>query len=350
MSKKRILDIVLTLLILFVSFGVGIVFQKYDVWEQITTLFAFSVFLISLITDGYVYGVVSAIASVFIINYTFTYPYFDMDFTAPSRIISAIIMLIIAVLTGAFTTRMKEWQKIKSESEKERMRANLLRAVSHDLRTPLTTIYGASSSIVENYDKLNDKQKLQMASGIKQDAEWLIRMVENLLSITRIDSGSVKLIKTPTVLEELIDSVLLKFKKRYPEQRVEINIPDDVIVIPMDAILIEQVIINILENAIHHAVGFTKLSLRVFTIDKKAIFEIADNGCGISPDKFDRIFTGYNDKDEDTSDTQSRNAGIGLSVCATIIKAHGGDITAENAKDGGAVFRFSLATEEVSDE
>ena len=348
--KKRIGDIVFTVLILVASFGIGILFQKFDVWEQITTLFVFSVFLISLITEGYLCGVVSAIASVFIINYTFTHPYFNMDFSAPESIISASIMLIISVLTSAFTTRMKEWQKIKAESEKERMRANLLRAVSHDLRTPLTTIYGASSSIVENYDRLNDNQKLQMASGIKEDSEWLIRMVENLLSITRIDSGSVKLIKTPTVLEELSDSVLLKFKKRYPEQRVEINIPDDVIVIPMDALLIEQVIINILENAIHHAIGFTRLSLRVFVIDQKAIFEITDNGCGIPSEKLDRIFMGYNDKSEDTSDTHSRNAGIGLSVCATIVKAHDGDIRAENVKGGGAVFRFSLATEEALDE
>ncbi len=349
-TKKRICDVAITVFILTASFCISMILQEFDVWEQITTLFAFSVFLISLITDGYTYGVVSAILSVFIINYTFTYPYFNMDFSAPSSIFSAIIMLIIAVLTGAFTTRMKEWQKVKAESEKERMRANLLRAVSHDLRTPLTTIYGASSSIVENYDKLNDVQKLQMVGGIKEDSEWLIRMVENLLSVTRIDSGSVKLIKTLTVLEELIDSVLLKFKKRYPEQRVDIDIPDEVIVVPMDAILIEQVIINILENAIHHAEGFTKLSLRVFTVGNNAIFEISDNGCGIPSDKLEHIFTGYNDRTDDTSDTKSRNAGIGLSVCATIIKAHGGDITAENIKGGGAAFRFSLATEGASDE
>jgi two-component system sensor histidine kinase KdpD len=349
-NKKRIIDITLTVLILAASFGISLLFQRFEVSEQITTLFAFSVFLISLTTDGYLYGVISAIASVFIINYTFTYPYFNMDFSASSSIISAIIMLIIAVLTSAFTTRMKEWQRVKTESEKERMRANLLRAVSHDLRTPLTTIYGASSSIIENYDKLNDKQKLQMASGIKEDSEWLIRMVENLLSITRIDSGSVQLIKTPTVLDELIDSVILKFKKRYPEQRVELDIPNDVVIISMDAILIEQVIINILENAIHHAEGFTRLSLHVFTIENKAIFEITDNGCGIPSEKLDRIFMGYSDKAENASDTQPRNAGIGLSVCATIVKAHGGDITAENAKGGGAVFRFSLTTEDALDE
>ena len=348
--KKQAIDILLTVLILAASFGIGIFFQKIDVWEQITTLFAFSVFLISLITDGYLCGVIAAISSVFIINYTFTYPYFDIDFSTSSSIISAIIMLIISILTSAFTTKMKEWQRIKAEGEKERMRANLLRAVSHDLRTPLTTIYGASSSIVANYDKLSDIRKLQMAVGIKEDSEWLIRMVENLLSITRIDSGAVKLIKTPILLEELIDSVILKFKKRYPEQKVSIDIPDDVIVIPMDAILIEQVIINILENSVHHAGDFTKLSLKVFTIDNKAIFEISDNGHGIPAEKLDRIFMGYNDKSEDTSDTRSRNAGIGLSVCATIIKAHGGEITAENAKEGGATFRFTLLMEDTSGE
>ncbi len=159
-KKKQIFDIAFTVFILSLSFAVGILFQKFGVWEQITTLFAFSVFLISLITDGYIYGVASAILSVFIINYTFTYPYFNMDFSAPSSIISAAIMLIIAVLTGAFTTRMKQWQKIKTESESERMRANLLRAVSHDLRTPLTTIYGASSSIITNTVKNSDFFKI----------------------------------------------------------------------------------------------------------------------------------------------------------------------------------------------
>ncbi len=349
--KKRIKDSVLMLIIFASAFGISILLQNIlDISEHVTTLFAFAVFLISLLTDGFWYGIISTVVSVIAINYAFTYPYFDMDFSVPESIFSAIVMLVISLLTSMFTTRLKTWQMLKAEGEKERMRANLLRAVSHDLRTPLTTIYGASSSIIENYDKLSDTQKLQMAKGIKEDSEWLIRMVENLLSITRIDSGAVKLIKTPTVLEELIDSVIIKFKKRYPEQCVNIDIPDELVVIPMDAILIEQVIINILENTIHHAKGFTKLSLRVFSIGQKAIFEISDDGCGILPEKLDHIFTGYNDKFESTSDTQARNAGIGLSVCATIIRAHGGDITAENAKDGGAIFRFSLTTEETTNE
>ena len=350
MLKKKIKDIVFTALIIISAFFLSVLLQYFDVWEQITTLFAFAVFLISLITDGYVYGIVSTVVSVLIINYAFTYPYFDMDFSAPASAVSAVIMLVISILTSAFTTKMKKWQEIKAEGEKERMRANLLRAVSHDLRTPLTTIYGASSSVVDNYDKLSDSQKLQMAVSIKEDSQWLIRMVENLLSITRIDTGSVKLVKTPTVLEELIDSVILKFKKRYPEVTVDLDIPDELVLIPMDAILIEQVIINILENAVHHAKGFTRLALSVSLDCGQAIFEISDDGCGIDKDRLDTVFSGYNDKTDISSDTQVRNAGIGLSVCATIIKAHGGSIAAENSKTGGAVFRFILFTEEASSE
>ena len=334
--------------ILVLSYGLGFVMQNvFNIWEHITTVFVFAVFLISLLTDGYVYGIVATLVAVFSVNYAFTYPYFDVDFSAPASIFSAVVMLIFSLMTSAFTTKLKMWQTLKVEGEKERMRANLLRAVSHDLRSPLTTIYGASSAILDNGKTLTEEQKTKMVIGIKEDSEWLIRMVENLLSITRIDSGKVKLIKTPTVLEELIDSVIVKFKKRYPEQKVQLDVPSNLVLIPMDAILIEQVIINILENSVRHAGDFTRLFLKVFVIGGKAIFEISDDGCGIDKERLNNIFTGYYEKDEETADTQKRNAGIGLSVCATIIKAHGGTITAENGKDGGAIFRFDLATEEA---
>ena len=322
--KKRIKDSALTLIIFASAFGISILLQNIlDISEHVTTLFAFAVFLISLLTDGFWYGIVSTIISVAAINYAFTYPYLNMDFSVPESIFSALVMLIISFLTSMFTTRLKMWQMLKSEGEKERMRANLLRAVSHDLRTPLTTIYGASSSIIENYDKLSDAQKLQMSKGIKEDSEWLIRMVENLLSITRIDSGAVKLIKTPTVLEELIDSVIIKFKKRYPEQHVNIDIPDELVVIPMDAILIEQVIINILENTIHHAKGFTKLSMRVFSIGQKAILEITDDGCGI--EDVERAITPFY-----TTLEKEERSGMGFTIMQTF--CDGFSLTSEKGR------------------
>lgn len=349
--KKHLKDFLLTLVLLLITFGFSILLQDvFNIWEHITTLFVFAVFLISLLTDGYLYGIVSALIAVLAIHYVFTYPYFDMDFSAPASIVSAIVMLIISTLTCAFTTKLKHWQTLKTEGEMERMRANLLRAVSHDLRTPLTTIYGAGSSLVENYDRLDDEQKLKMIRSIKEDSEWLVRIVENLLSITRLDSKNVKILKTPIVPEELLDTVILKFKKRYPEYEIETELPEELVVIDMDPLLIEQVLVNIFENAVHHAKGFTRLSLRVFVKDNKAFFEIKDNGYGIAKEKLGQLFSGYGNLSEENTDTHKRNAGIGLSVCASIIKAHGGDITAENLPGGGALFRFWLACDDNNGE
>ena len=350
-SGKTIRNILIMLISLVFAFGISLLFQYiFDVQEHITTIFVFAVFLISIFTEGYLYGVLAAFIGTVAVNYAFTFPYFAINFTVPVNLISGIVMIAIAVFTSTLTTQLKQHQAMKAESEKERMRANLLRAVSHDLRTPLTTIYGSSTTLLENSKAMTEEQKTKIVTGIKEDSEWLVRMVENLLSITRIDSGQVKIIKTPTVLEELIDAVIWKFKKRYPSQTVEIEIPDDVIIIPMDAILMEQVMVNILENAVQHAKGMTLLKLRVFTLGNQAIFEIKDNGCGISPKRMENLFTGYDTREQEPVDGQKRNAGIGLSVCATIIKAHGGSIKAENLKTGGAVFRFSLDTEEINDE
>lgn len=349
--RKYVKDGVITVIALICAFGLSMLFQYiFDVQEHITTVFVFAVFLVSLFTEGYLYGVVAAFVGTIAVNYAFTFPYFALNFMIPVNLISGIIMIAIAIFTSALTTKLKQHEAMKAESEKERMRANLLRAVSHDLRTPLTTIYGSSTTLLENSDAMTEAQKAKIVAGIKEDSQWLVRMVENLLSVTRIDSGHVKIIKTPTVLEELIDSVVLKFKKRYPGQRVELELPDDVVVVSMDAILIEQVIVNILENAVQHAEGMTRLTLRVFTLGNKAIFEIKDNGCGIHPKRMDTLFTGYYTQEDEIADSQKKNAGIGLSVCATIIKAHGGSIKAENLKTGGAVFRFVLDTEEVNDE
>ena len=349
--KKHIKNSLIMLVSLGCAFGLSMLFQYiFDVQEHITTIFVFAVFLVSLLTEGYLYGVLSAFLGTVAVNYAFTFPFFAIDFTTPVNLVSGIVMIAIAVFTSALTTKLKQHEAMKAESEKERMRANLLRAVSHDLRTPLTTIYGSSTTLLENSDAMTQEQKIKIINGIKEDADWLVRMVENLLSITRIDSGQVKIIKTPTILDELIDSVILKFKKRYPEQKVALELPDAVVMIPMDAILIEQVIVNLLENAVQHAQGMTALTLRVVTHGNQAVFEIADNGCGIDPKYMDTLFTGYYTSEREMADSQKKNAGIGLSVCATIIKAHGGSITAENQKTGGAVFRFALDTEEINDE
>ena len=349
--KKIIKSLSSTVFVLSAAFLVSLLFQKtFQTRALIPMIFVLAVFLIALLTQGYFWGILASLAGVLAVNFAFTFPYFEFNFSLPENVLSAAVMLIVAVLTGMLTTKIKQQEKIRAESDREKMRANLLRAVSHDLRTPLTSIYGSCSAILENYGKLREGQQLKLLREMREDAQWLIRMVENLLSVTRIDSRKVEVIKTPTVLEELIDTVMVRFQKMYPEQRVQVEIPEEFISIPMDPVLIEQVLINILENAVFHAEGMTELNLRVSVRGKQAVFEVEDNGCGIPRERLDKIFTGFFEKKGLPSDGRKSNMGIGLSVCAAIIQAHGGTIEAGNREGGGAVFRFFLEREVTDDE
>ncbi len=351
-SLRELKDTLITCIILCVSFIICLIIHNVFRTEAlIPTIFIFGVFLTSATTHRYIYGIISSLASVWLVNYAFTFPYFRVNFSISENLVSTVIMISISLITCTYTTNFKRSEAIKAESEKEKMRANLLSAVSHDLRTPLTGIYGASSALLDNNSNMSEEQKIRMLTGIKENAQWLSRLVDNLLSITRLDSGYIKIIKTPTALDELIDSVLVKLKKHYPLQKVDIHIPDELMMIPMDAILIEQVILNILENAVQHAIGMTKLEVSVYANADKAVFEIKDNGCGIAEEKLKTIFTGGYIGSNKSSDSTRNNAGIGLSVCATIIKAHGGEISAKKSKSGGSVFQFILDMEEdVNDE
>ena len=264
-NRQRQKDILFSILIFGSAFAVNLLIQKlFTTQTLVPMIFVFGVFLISLKTHGYCYGIISAIVSVFAVNFAFTYPYYAFDFFVEESILSAVIMLVVAVSTSTLNIRIRDQEKLRSENEKERMRGNLLRAISHDLRTPLTSIYGSSSTLISKYDALPKEQQLKLLGEIQEDSEWLIRMVENLLSVTRIDGAKVEVVKTPIVLDELIDSVLMKFSKKHPNQKVITQIPDEFVDIPMDSLLIEQVLLNLLENAVFHAKGMTKLTLSVY--------------------------------------------------------------------------------------
>ncbi len=345
-NKSWPLDALFTAIVLLGSLFLNLILEDYfQTQSLVPMIFVLGVFLISVRTQGYFWGIISSFIGVLAVNYAFTFPYYAFDLMSPECLTSAVVMLIVSITTCALTAKIKKQEKIKAEGEKERMRANLLRAVSHDLRTPLTSIYGSSTTIIENYDSLKKPQHLKLLKEVSEDAQWLIRMVENLLSVTRLDGNKVRVVKTPTVLDELLDIVIVKFRKRCPHQEVQLDIPDDFVSIPMDAVLIEQVLINILENAVDHADGMTELILQVTCNDNKARFCISDNGCGIPQERMKDLFTGYQSWESNVSDGSRKNMGIGLSVCATIIKAHGSEIYAGNRKEGGASFWFSLEME-----
>jgi two-component system sensor histidine kinase KdpD len=234
-----------------------------------------------------------------------------------------------------------EQREILIETEKEKMRSNLLRAISHDLRTPLTGILGASSAILENRDLLDVQTQDKLISNIKDDSQWLIRMVENLLSVTRINEDTANVTKTPEAAEEILAAAISRIRKRFPQQNIKVSVPEELLMVPMDGTLIEQVIINLIENAIKHSGYDTMINVTLRQENDMAAFEVRDNGEGISEEDFQYLFESYIPDGKRTSDS-SRGMGIGLSICMSIIKAHQGKMEAYNHVEGGAVLRFTL--------
>ncbi len=236
----------------------------------------------------------------------------------------------------------QEQQQILVETEKEKMRSNLLRAVSHDLRTPLTCISGASATLIQNQNLLDEQNQKKLLSDIYHDSQWLIHMVENLLSVTRISEETTSVKKLLEAAEEVSAEAVTRIRQRFPDCQIHVQVPEELLMVPMDATLIEQVIINLIENSIRHSHSNIPILLSIKRDASWAIFEVSDGGIGLPRDELPHIFDGYSGyKNSDST----RGIGIGLSICKSIIIAHGGMIEAENNKAGGATFRFLLPLE-----
>nr|WP_106788710.1 DUF4118 domain-containing protein [Massilistercora timonensis] len=345
MGKQTLRNILITLTILAAAAVICFFLQQSVGTEaHAPLLFVLAVLFISRFTDGYGYGIFSAMASVIAVNYIFTYPYFAFNFTITGYPLTFLVMLAVALSVSALTTQIKNQEKLRLESEKEKMRANLLRAVSHDIRTPLTSIAGSASVILENQDALSQDKVMELVANIKEEAQWLVRMVENLLSITRMNAENAKIDKQEELAEEVISAAVSKFKKRFPGIETEVYVPDEILLVPMDATLIEQVLVNLLENSVIHGRTTSRIRIQVSKQEEMAVFSVEDNGGGIDESVLPVIFDGNLVARGESSDNK-RNMGIGLSVCKSIIKAHRGNMRAENREEGGARMIFTLPME-----
>ena len=318
-------------------------FDDSDVY--VALIFELAVVLVSRFTSGYFYGLLASVVGVVGVNYIFTYPYFAFNFTISGYPLTFLVMLAVSIVVSALTTQIKQQEKLRAEAEKEKMRGNLLRAVSHDIRTPLTSIVGGVNAILDSGDRMPSETQRELLVDIRTEGQWLVGVMENLLSVTRI-SGASTIQKELEAGEELLSAASVKFRKRFPEITVAIRAPEELLMIPMDAILIEQVLINLMENAVLHGGTTTRIELQLRREGKNALFEVADNGQGIAPEIMPQLFTGSISSSQKTSVDDKRNMGIGLSVCMTIVQAHGGRMAAKNRALGGALFQFTLPLEE----
>ena len=359
--RRIVVNALKTAAILITATAVNsILLDRFKTIGNSSEIYTLGVLLISLNTTGYIWGILGAILGVLSVNYFFTYPYSNFNFTLEGYPITFLVMLIVAIATTALSGRVKkqrefarertrlteERQQMLIEAEKEKMRGNLLRAISHDLRTPLTGILGASGALLDSGDRIDPVSRRELLSGIHDDAEWLLRMVENVLSVTRISGGAPSLHKVCEPLDEVFSQAASKARKRYPQIKLNIHTPSEVALVPMDEMLIVQVLINLIDNAILHG-GCDTVDLYAQTESGQVRITVRDYGRGIPPDDLDKVFDGFMARDKTSSDA-TRGLGIGLSICRTIVEAHGGQISASNMPDGGACISFTLPMEEVS--
>ncbi len=352
--KSFLRNLGITAAALFIASALSFLYQGLaDNTVNITILYMLAIVTIARSTTGYIWGALASLASVIAINYFFTYPFWALNFSLAGYPITFIGMLAITLITSTTTTHLaeqtrlnREREQMLMEAEKEGMRANLLRAISHDLRTPLTSIIGASATYLENRTSLGEEEKRQLIQNVHEDGEWLLNMVENLLSVTRIsDTGAAKINKSLEAVEEVIAGAISRLKKRIPDANVQVFMPDELILAPMDPTLIEQVLINLMDNAIRHSHSEKPIECRIFTQNGFVCFSVYDFGVGIAPERLATIFDGYNSNANGSSDS-TKGMGIGLSICKTIVTAHGGSIEARNHQHG-AVFSFTLPLEET---
>lgn len=230
--------------------------------------------------------------------------------------------------------------------QKEKLRANLLRSISHDLRTPLTSISGNASNLISNEEKFDIKTKKQLYSDIYDDCMWLINLVENILSVTKIEEEKLNINLQAELLDEVITEALQHIDRKKNEHIITYNPSEEFILVKMDARMIMQVIINIVDNAIKYTQKQSEIIISTRRLDNKAIVCIADNGWGISDEIKPLVFDMFYSGAKNIADSR-RSLGLGLSLCKSIINAHGGEIEISDNTPHGAVFTFSLPIEEV---
>lgn len=229
-------------------------------------------------------------------------------------------------------------------AEKEKIRTNLLRSVSHDLRTPLTSIYGCANTLSLGLG-LDEKTKTTLIETIKDDSQWLIRMVENLLTVTKIQGEGLKINKQAEALEEIIAEAVERVSGRLTGQNINVSVPDELLIVPMDATLILQVIINLLDNAIRHSEIDKDIDIRASRSGNFAVIKVLDCGRGLKAEQIAMIEQGMLEANTKSNDSK-KGMGIGLTICYSIIKAHGGALSAGNRYGGGAEFTMWLPLEE----
>ena len=269
-----------------------------------------------------------------------------------NRLTSIENRILLAIL-GEMTLSLNNIRSIKEKNEailrvkNEQLRADLLRSISHDLRTPLTSIYGNADILLNDNNMLSDEKKKVLYGDIYDDALWLFNLVENLLSITKIEDGKMKLRIEPQMLEEVIETALKHVSRNKKYYQILINLKNEYLMADMDARLIIQVLINIIDNAIKYTPVGSLIEIIAYQKEKTVFVEIRDNGDGIPDEEKTNVFDKFYSLNKTVIDSK-KSIGLGLSLCKSIIEAHGGTIFVTDNHPKGSIFTFTLPATEIT--
>ena len=242
---------------------------------------------------------------------------------------------------------IKEKENAAVLAKNEQLRADLLRSISHDLRTPLTAISGNADILISSADNMDAEKRMSLYKDIYGDSQWLISLVENLLSVTRIEDGTMKIRQSSQLIEEVVNEAVSHMEGKTGTRSIHVYQPDEFLIAKADARLIVQVIVNILDNAVKYTPDGSRIDINVMRRGDRIVVEISDNGPGVPDDVKPKIFDMFYTAETKIADSR-RSMGLGLALCRSIITAHGGSISVRDNKPTGAVFSFDLPAEEVN--
>lgn len=337
---------------------IGFLLDLIGVQEaNLIMVYILAVIIIAIYTHSYRVMIYSPFVVVALFNFFFTEPRYTFSTEDNQYPFTFAMMFLITIISTSMTIRFKnqielnellveEKQAIQLRAHTEQLKATILKSISHDVRTPLMSISGTLETALIN-KKLSDSTRDTLLSGAYEDSLWMIRMIENILAVTKIQDERLTINADIESVDDIVVDVIRRFDKHRKNRHVLTEIPERVLMVRVDPNLIVQVLMNLLENAVKHAKEGGDIVLSVKAEADEVVFSVEDDGPGVSsldlPHMFELFYTGHGDG--------SRGLGLGLAICKSILEAHDSQLTYSTSRFQGAKFTFKLALiEEAANE
>jgi K+-sensing histidine kinase KdpD len=285
-------------------------------------------------------SITASFLTALLFDFYFTKPYFSFAISHIENIIEISTMLIVSIITSNLLDKAQKAAIAKAQADNEALRNSLLSAISHDLRTPLTRIIGAATTLMETHPNISKKEQHEFCCAIFDESQRMAELMNKILEMAKMSTGEIAIHCEWNTVEEIIGSTLIRLEKSLSQRQVNIQIPPDSPLIWVDAVLFEQVILNLIENAIKYTPANTPIDIDVTHSKHTLTISIADHGLGIPVALHQKVFEKFY---RISSETENNGVGLGLTLCQTIVQAHGGTIEVQqHSSSTGAVFVIAL--------